>query len=336
MKRAAASVRWKRGGCASTSRPRCGAPASPATAWRCAKCCAIWSTTRCATLPDGPVDIQATPVAGYRVALTVSDRGPGIADDEKEAVQQRFTRGRAGESLPGSGLGLAIVRSVAVAHGGSLWLQDRPGGGLSARVILPLARHHAGRRLAAWLGAACVAGLMLAGAPGDARAAGIPETVTRYPAPQPSARVLTIAGPTDTPVVAPLIQGFQSQRPDVNVVYREMGSRELYEAMIAGELKDVDVLMSSAADLQIRLANDGYAQRYARPTPPSCRRGRSGATRSTASPSSPPSSSTTPDATPRPRCRDRARTCCARWSATRTSCTAASAPTTSRPAAWAT
>ena len=101
--------------------------------------------------PDGPVDIQATPVAGYRVALTVSDRGPGIADDEKEAVQQRFTRGRAGESLPGSGLGLAIVRSVAVAHGGSLWLQDRPGGGLSARVILPLARHHAGRRLAAWL-----------------------------------------------------------------------------------------------------------------------------------------------------------------------------------------
>ena len=140
--------------------------------------------------PDGPVDIQATPVAGYRVALTVSDRGPGIADDEKEAVQQRFTRGRAGESLPGSGLGLAIVRSVAVAHGGSLWLQDRPGGGLSARVILPLARHHAGRRLAAWLGAACVAGLMLAGAPGDARAAGIPETVTRYPAPQPSARVL--------------------------------------------------------------------------------------------------------------------------------------------------
>ena len=176
-------------------------------------------------------------------------------------MQQRFTRGRAGESLPGSGLGLAIVRSVAVAHGGSLWLQDRPGGGLSARVILPLARHHAGRKLAAWLGAACVAGLMLAGAPGDARAAGIPETVTRYPAPQPSARVLTIAGPTDTPVVAPLIQGFQSQRPDVNVVYREMGSRELYEAMIAGELKDVDVLMSSAADLQIRLANDGYAQR---------------------------------------------------------------------------
>ncbi|CAB3905982.1 hypothetical protein LMG3481_04521 [Achromobacter deleyi] len=102
-------------------------------------------------------------------------------------------------------------------------------------------------------------------APADVRAADIPEIVTRYPAPQPSSRVLTIAGPTDTPVVAPLILGFQAQRPDVTVVYREMGSRELYEAAIENQLKDVDVLMSSASDLQIRLANDGYAQRYTSP-----------------------------------------------------------------------
>ncbi|MFM9870276.1 sensor histidine kinase [Achromobacter xylosoxidans] len=215
--------------------------------------------------PQGNVDIQATPVAGYRVALTVSDRGPGIADDEKEAVQQRFTRGRTGESQPGSGLGLAIVRSVAVAHGGSLWLQDRSGGGLSARIILPLARPRTGRGLAGWIGVVGAAFLLLSAAPADVRAAEVPEIVTRYPAPQPSSRVLTIAGPTDTPVVAPLILGFQAQRPDVTVVYREMGSRELYEAAIEDRLKDVDVLMSSASDLQIRLANDGYAQRYTSP-----------------------------------------------------------------------
>lgn len=215
--------------------------------------------------PDGTVDIQATPVAGFRVALTVSDRGPGVADDEKDAVQQRFTRGRAGESQPGSGLGLSIVRSVAMAHGGSLWLQDRPGGGLTARVILPLARSAPGRTAAACLGALCLAGLLLGTAPAEVRAADVPEIVTRYPAPQPTSRVLTIAGPTDTPVVAPLIQGFQSQRPDVTVVYREMGSRELYEAAVAGQLKDVDVLMSSASDLQIRLANDGYALSYSSP-----------------------------------------------------------------------
>ena len=215
--------------------------------------------------PEGTVDIQATPVAGFRVALTVSDRGPGISDDEKEAVQQRFTRGRAGESQPGSGLGLAIVRSVAVAHGGSLWLHDRPGGGLTARVILPLQQQPAGRNLAAWLGAACTAMLLFASVPQDSRAAPLEEIVTRYPAPQPTSRTLVIAGPTDTPVVAPLIQGFQSLRPDVSVVYREISSRDLYEATIDGRLTQVDVLMSSASDLQIRLANDGYAQAYSSP-----------------------------------------------------------------------
>jgi len=215
--------------------------------------------------PDGTVDIQVTPVAGFRVALTVSDRGPGISDDEKEAVQQRFTRGKAGESQPGSGLGLAIVRSVAMAHGGSLWLHDRPGGGLSARVILPLQQQPAGRHLATWLGAAFTAALLLITGPQDAQAAELDEIVTRYPAPQPTSRTLVIAGPTDTPVVAPLIQGFQSLRPDVTVVYREISSRDLYEATIDGRLTNVDVLMSSASDLQIRLANDGYAQSYASP-----------------------------------------------------------------------
>lgn len=217
--------------------------------------------------PDGTVDIQATPVAGFRVALTVSDRGPGISDDEKEAVQQRFTRGRAGQSQSGSGLGLAIVRSVAMAHGGSLWLHDRPGGGLSARVILPLAQP-SGRQLAAWLGALFTAATLLATAPGAVRAAELEEIVTHYPAPQPTSRTLVIAGPTDTPVVAPLIQGFQSLRPDVSVTYREIGSRDLYEATIDGRLTQVDVLMSSASDLQIRLANDGYAQSYASPYAP--------------------------------------------------------------------
>ncbi|WMD18707.1 extracellular solute-binding protein [Achromobacter seleniivolatilans] len=218
--------------------------------------------------PDGTVDIQATPVAGFRVALTVSDRGPGISDDEKEAVQQRFTRGRAGQSQSGSGLGLAIVRSVAMAHGGSLWLHDRPGGGLSARVILPLAPQQAARHLSVWLGAACTALMLWAAPPNTAQAADLEEIVTHYPAPQPTSRTLVIAGPTDTPVVAPLIQGFQSLRPDVSVTYREIGSRELYEATIDGRLANVDVLMSSASDLQIRLANDGYALSYASPYAP--------------------------------------------------------------------
>jgi two-component system sensor histidine kinase TctE len=258
---------------------------------------------------DESVEINVTPISGFRVALTVNDRGPGIADDEKELVQERFKRGRGSEHQPGSGLGLAIVKMVAEAHGGALWLQDRPGGGLAARVILPLARP-AYPRVAHLLAAACMAGLLGAAAPGSVRAqnqgsgqeradvhppapaqaissqsalAQTPSTVpsaqlmatpqaqpgttivTRYPAALPGTQLLVIAGPTDTPVVTPLIHSFQAERPDISVEYHEMGSRELYEAAVAGKLKNVDVLMSSAADLQIRLANDGYALRYDSP-----------------------------------------------------------------------
>ena len=54
---------------------------------------------------------------------------------------------------------------MGVAHGGSLWLQDRAGGGLSARVILPLARQRTGRNVASWLGAIGAAMLLLTTAP---------------------------------------------------------------------------------------------------------------------------------------------------------------------------
>ncbi|ARP87965.1 sensor histidine kinase [Bordetella genomosp. 9] len=224
--------------------------------------------------PSGPVEIQATPVSGYRVALTVADCGPGIADDEKEAVLQRFTRGRSGAGTPGSGLGLAIAKTVAQAHGGALWLQDRPGGGLSARVVLPLARPVYPKALLA------AAALLLAGmlatpsAPVRAQSgdAGMTDgrsddvtMVTRFPAQRPPERLLVIAGTTDTPAAAPVIAAFQAAQPDAAVEYREMGSRELYEATVSGRMRDTDVLISSAADLQVRLANDGYALRYAAP-----------------------------------------------------------------------
>ena len=213
--------------------------------------------------PDQDVDIQVTPVSGYRVALTVLDRGPGIPDADKERVQQRFERGDS--AMPGSGLGLAIARSVAQAHGGALWLQDRAAGGLQARVVLPMAR--GGARLRTRVLGLCAAGLLAfaSGAPQPARAQEDLGVTSRYPAPRGGNRVLTVAGPTDTPVIVPLIAGFQQSRPDVTVVYREMGSRELYEATIAGKLRDVDVLISSAPDLQVRLANDGYALSHASP-----------------------------------------------------------------------
>lgn len=219
--------------------------------------------------PAGMVDIEVAEAADGQIELTVSDRGPGIADEEKAAVLERFTRGRSGQALPGSGLGLAIVKTVAIAHGGALTLIDRTGGGLSVRVRLPWAVPTLSGRGRAFLLAGLLAMGMIAGR-GEARAEDAvtsKEVVTRFAAPQggTGGRTLTVAGPTDTPLFAVLAHQFQRVRPEVAVVYREMGTRELYDAASHGRLESADVLISSAVDLQIRLANDGFAMRYASP-----------------------------------------------------------------------
>jgi two-component system sensor histidine kinase MprB len=61
--------------------------------------------------------------------VTVSDRGPGIAEADAARVFDRFYRADTARGLPGSGLGLAIVRDVAAAHGGDVFVRPRPGGG---------------------------------------------------------------------------------------------------------------------------------------------------------------------------------------------------------------
>ena len=85
-----------------------------------------------------PVEI-ATRREGTHALLEVLDRGPGIPHGESERLKRPFTRLR--ESRGGSGgagLGLAIVERVARAHGGTLHLHEREGGGLSARISLSL------------------------------------------------------------------------------------------------------------------------------------------------------------------------------------------------------
>lgn len=76
------------------------------------------------------------------VAIEVGDRGPGIPESEREVMLQPFVRGDKARNLDGAtgfGLGLSIVLAIAEAHGGRLVLSNRPGGGLLARVELPLA-----------------------------------------------------------------------------------------------------------------------------------------------------------------------------------------------------
>ena len=74
-----------------------------------------------------------------RVAIDVTDRGPGIAEAELARVQEPFYRVEPSRSREtgGSGLGLTLARAAAQAHGGSLELDNLPDGGLRARILLP-------------------------------------------------------------------------------------------------------------------------------------------------------------------------------------------------------
>jgi two-component system osmolarity sensor histidine kinase EnvZ len=71
--------------------------------------------------------------------LEVADRGPGIPDSEVERLKQPFTRLEVARSdKGGAGLGLAIVERVVRAHRGRFELLAREGGGLLARIRLPI------------------------------------------------------------------------------------------------------------------------------------------------------------------------------------------------------
>ncbi len=79
---------------------------------------------------------------GGRPAIEVSDEGPGIPEEEIGNVQEPFVRLEASRNrgTGGSGLGLTLARAAAQAHGGTLELENRPEGGLRARILLPSGR----------------------------------------------------------------------------------------------------------------------------------------------------------------------------------------------------
>jgi two-component system sensor histidine kinase MprB len=69
--------------------------------------------------------------------LSVRDHGPGIPEDDRPHVFDRFYRGATARGRPGSGLGLAIVRQVSDTHGGTIAVHEGAGGGSLFVLRLP-------------------------------------------------------------------------------------------------------------------------------------------------------------------------------------------------------
>jgi two-component system sensor histidine kinase TctE len=231
---------------------------------------------------SGPVEIevgrQRSDDTQASLTLKVLDRGPGIPDEEKPKVTERFYRAarasdEGGEGrqagVSGSGLGLAIVKRVVDAHRGELHLADRPGGGLVVEIRLPLDHRpsqeiRTRRRLRtpqARIGSWLLGALLLLwpfSAPAEA------DPVLHPARSGAETDTLSIVGTTDTQLFDRFIAAFQERNPDVAVRYEETDTLRLYEEFTSGTLEPAipDLLISSASDLQVKLANDGFAQSH--------------------------------------------------------------------------
>lgn len=72
------------------------------------------------------------------IEIVVSDTGPGIPRTDRERIFERGVRLARDTQTPGTGLGLAIVRDVMDLHGGTVRIEDTPGGGTSIVLVFPV------------------------------------------------------------------------------------------------------------------------------------------------------------------------------------------------------
>jgi len=84
------------------------------------------------------VELNGRIESGWLI-ITVDDDGPGIPENQRDLAFRAFQRLdlARNQDKPGSGLGLAIARDIARSHGGDLYLEDSPLGGLRARLRIP-------------------------------------------------------------------------------------------------------------------------------------------------------------------------------------------------------
>jgi signal transduction histidine kinase len=86
--------------------------------------------------PPGTIVEIGSAIEHTMIVFTVTDHGPGIPPEQQERVFERFARldtRRTG----GTGLGLSIVAAICAAHGGTVRVGDRPGGGAVFSLSIP-------------------------------------------------------------------------------------------------------------------------------------------------------------------------------------------------------
>jgi signal transduction histidine kinase len=95
------------------------------------------------TPSGGAIMLRARRRSSGEVEYSVTDTGPGVPDEDRDRVIERFVRLENSRSQPGAGLGLSLVSAVAEAHGGRLELAEGPGKvgemgpGLRVALVLP-------------------------------------------------------------------------------------------------------------------------------------------------------------------------------------------------------
>lgn len=73
-----------------------------------------------------------------RIVITIRDYGPGIPEDEIPLVKKKFYKGSS--KARGSGIGLAVCDEIVLLHGGTLLLENAPGGGTLVKIELPISQ----------------------------------------------------------------------------------------------------------------------------------------------------------------------------------------------------
>jgi len=94
------------------------------------------------TPDDGEITLSGQRVSGDSVEIRVIDNGPGISDELKPQIFQRFFEDPAQSHITGSGIGLSVASDLVALHQGAIHVEDTPDGGATFVIRFPIGKEH--------------------------------------------------------------------------------------------------------------------------------------------------------------------------------------------------